>query len=60
MTISIRAGTYDDDPWVAGVVTDLLDIQFTAVIETKRTDGGWVERTRYAFYKDEGITWKLL
>lgn len=58
--ITIRAGTYDDDPWVDGTVELNLSVQFTCVCERRREDGGTVEVVRYAFYRDEGVTWKLL
>jgi len=58
--VSIRAGSYDDDPWVDAVVDALLSVQFTCVAEVRRPDGGTVERTLFGFYNAEGEAWKLL
>ena len=58
--VSVRAGPYDDDPWHDCVVTDLLSVQFTATREAQKPDGGRVERVQFAFYADEGVTWKQL
>ena len=40
-------------------VRELLGTQFTAVYEYARPDGGWVERTMFAFYKDHGAGWEV-
>ena len=44
-------------------VADLLDTQFTATYEVARmgkhnTHTGWIERTVFRFYKDEGNLWR--
>lgn len=56
--VTIRAGAYDDDPWVDAEVTGLLSVQFTCIAEVARDSGGWIEKTLFGFYRDEGETWK--
>ena len=58
--ITIRAGTYDDDPWVDAEVHDVLSVQFTCHAEVPKLGGGWAERLLFAFFSDEGSTWKRL
>jgi hypothetical protein len=41
-------------------IVSMLSVQFVASYEVAREDGGWVERTVFLFFKDEGVTWKML
>lgn len=38
-------------------VVDLLSTQFRSTYEVARADGGWVERSAWAFYNDDN--WKV-
>lgn len=57
--VSIRAGAYDDDPWVTATVADLLSVQFTCV-QRIRKGKSVSERTLFDFYGNEGVSWKFL
>lgn len=54
--VSIRPGSFDDDPWVDAQVTALLSVQFVSDYK-----GAFPRRVRqaFAFYRDEGLTWKF-
>ena len=58
--VTIRAGTYDDDPWVNAEVQDVLSVQFTCWGEVPKPGGGWAERLLFGFFSDEGVTWKRI
>ncbi len=58
--VAIRAGAYDDDPWVNAEVTGLLSVQFTCTAKVARDSGGLIEKTLFGFYRDEGVTWHFV
>ena len=42
-----------DDVWKAAVVQDLLNSQFTAIVDV---DGGPL---RFSFYNEKNVTWRI-
>jgi len=54
---TVRVTDTYDHPHVCTVV-DLLASQFRATYEVARADGGWTERSVFAFYNDSN--WEFL
>ena len=49
---------YGEECNVPMVVISALNTQLRAEGEVQRKDGGWEIGSMWAFYKDEGITWR--